>query len=83
MRSLRPPVQQRVQPTATRAPDPRGAAGRLRRMRAQLQDAALPAPAHAGAARSPAPTAASARAATRATLSVARHASRPTCPAPL
>lgn len=75
VRGVRAPVQQRVQPAPARAPDPRGAAGGVRHVRALLQDAAVPAPPHAGAvpARAPAPEAAAAAA--------ARAAARPALPA--
>lgn len=70
VRAVRAPVQQRVQPAPTRAPNPRGAAGGVRHLRPQLQDAAVPAPAHAGAAPSARQAAAAAapRAAARTAL---------------
>ncbi|CAH0701646.1 unnamed protein product [Spodoptera exigua] len=74
VRGVRAAVQQRVQPAAARAPDPRGAAGGVRHVRPLLQDAAVPAPPHAGAApaRAPAPQAAAA---------APRAAARPALPA--
>ncbi|CAH4037242.1 unnamed protein product [Pieris brassicae] len=47
VRALRPPLLQRLQPAPTRAAHSRGPAGGLRAVRPLLQDAALPAPAHA------------------------------------
>lgn len=71
VRGVRAPVQQRVQPAPARAAHPRGAAGGVQHVRALLQDAAVSAPPHAGAApaRAPAPqAAAAARAAARPAL---------------
>jgi hypothetical protein len=80
---VRPPVQQRVQPAPARAAHPRSAAGGLYHLRPQLQDAAVPAPPHAGAAPragSQAAAAAAPRAAARTALStvVARNTARTT-----
>lgn len=51
VRRVRPAVLQRVQPAPARAAHPRSAAGGVRHLRPQLQDAAVPAAPHAGAAR--------------------------------
>lgn len=77
VRAVRAAVLQRVEPAAARAADPRGAAGGVRHLRPLLQDAAVPAPAHAGAApRAPQAAAAAARAKARAALPIvaAAHA---------
>lgn len=72
VRGVRAPVQQRVQPAPARAAHPRGAAGGVRHVRPQLQDAAVPAAPHARAApaRAHAPQAAASapRAAARSAL---------------
>lgn len=71
VRGVRAAVQQRVEPAPARAADPRGAAGGVRHLRPQLQDAAVPAPPHAGAASralAQAAAAAAARAAARSAL---------------
>lgn len=63
---VRPPLLQRVQPAAARAPDPRGPAGGVLHLRPLLQDAAVPPATHAGAApRAPRATQAAAAAAAR------------------
>lgn len=69
VRAVRPPVQQRLQPAAARAADPRGAAGRLRHLRPLLQDAAVSPAAHARAA----PRAAAAAAAALGAAAAAAH----------
>ena len=68
LRAVRAPLLQRVQPAPARAPHPRGAAGGVRHVRALLQDAAVPAPAHARAAPRAPQAAADTRAAARAPL---------------
>lgn len=71
LRAVWPPVQQRVQSAPARAANPRGAARGVHHVRPQLQDAAVSASPHAGAAPGARPQAATAtapRAAARAAL---------------
>lgn len=73
MRAVRAALLQRVQPAPARAPHPRGAARGVRHVRPLLQDAAVPAAAHARAA----------RAAPQAAAAVAAAAPRPAARAAL
>lgn len=71
LRAVRPPVQQRVQSAPARAANPWGATRGVHHVWPQLQDAAVSAPPHAGAAPSARPQAATAtapRTAARAAL---------------